>query len=136
MSTYRTSGGHLFGTLPDPEIVTGRSSRTGRAVRTVPPPVTVPVSGPVPVSRPRTKGASGIALETHYRPRELAALWGFSDRTVINLFASEPGVIRLNPGTGKLRRYVTLSIPESVALRVHERLSRESFGQLSLQSAS
>lgn len=68
------------------------------------------------------------ALEKHYRVRELASLWGFSDNTIIRLFATEPGVIRLESGMVK-RKYTTLSIPESVALRVHERL-----GQKPLQS--
>jgi hypothetical protein len=64
------------------------------------------------------------ALEKHYRVRELAALWGFSDNTIIRLFAAEQGVIRLESGAGR-RKYTTLSIPEGVALRVHERLSQE-----------
>ena len=67
----------------------------------------------------------GSALERHYRVRELALLWGFSDNTIIRLFTAEPGVIRLESGAGK-RKYTTLSIPESVALRVHQRLSQES----------
>ncbi len=67
---------------------------------------------------------SCAALEKHYRIGELAALWGFSDNTIIRIFASEPGVIRLESGTGR-RKYTTLSIPESVALRVHERLGQE-----------
>ncbi len=70
--------------------------------------------------------SSAAALEKHYRVRELAKLWGFSDNTIIRLFATEPGVIRLESGAGR-RKYATLSIPESVALRVHERLSQESF---------
>jgi hypothetical protein len=41
------------------------------------------------------------------------------------MFACEPGVVRLESGVGR-RKYTTLSIPESVALRVHERLSQES----------
>ena len=65
------------------------------------------------------------ALERHYRVRELGKLWGFSDNTIIRLFATEPGFIRLEGGAGR-RKYTTLSIPESVALRVHERLSHES----------
>jgi hypothetical protein len=68
---------------------------------------------------------SAAALEKHYRVRELGELWGFSDNTIIRLFASEPGVVRLESGAGR-RKYTTLSIPESVALRVHERLSEES----------
>ena len=69
---------------------------------------------------------SPAALEKHYRVRELATLWRFSDNTIIKMFASEPGVIHLESGTGR-RKYTTLSIPESVALRVHERLGHEPF---------
>ena len=48
-----------------------------------------------------------------------------SPKTLTRIFADEAGVIRVaNPGTGK-RKYVTLSIPESVALRVHERLGND-----------
>ena len=66
------------------------------------------------------------ALARHYRVKELAALWGFCDNTIINLFADEPGVLRLER-MGSGRKYVSLSIPESVALRVHERLGHQSF---------
>jgi hypothetical protein len=53
------------------------------------------------------------------------ALWNFCHSTVIREFADEAGVIRLTtPGTGK-RKYVTLSIPESVVLRVHLRLTQQ-----------
>jgi hypothetical protein len=65
------------------------------------------------------------ALEKHYRVKELAALWSLSDNTIIRLFTAEPGVIRLESDAGR-RKYTTLSIPESVALRVHDRLSEES----------
>jgi len=65
---------------------------------------------------------ASLALERHYRVKELAALWGLSPKTVMRVFAGEADIIRIdNKGKGK-RRYATLSIPESVALRVHERL--------------
>src|ERR1017187_1101505 len=64
------------------------------------------------------------ALEKHYRVGELAALWGFCDNTIIKWFADEPDVLRPVRLAGK-RKYVTLSIPESVALRVHERLGHK-----------
>src|SRR5687767_1252203 len=68
---------------------------------------------------------STAAFEKHYRVRELAVLWGVSPRTVTRIFADEPGVLRLgNDATGK-RKYAILSIPESVALRVHERLGSQ-----------
>lgn len=68
--------------------------------------------------------SSAFALERHYRVRELGKLWGFSDNTIIRLFSLEPGVIRLESGMGR-RKYMTLAIPESVALRIHQRLSQE-----------
>jgi hypothetical protein len=77
---------------------------------------------------------SSGALEKHYRVRELASLWGFSDNTIIRISASEPGGIRLKSGVGR-RKYTTLSIPENVALRVHERLGHEPF-QAQLASAN
>jgi len=66
------------------------------------------------------------ALEKHFRVKDLASLWGFSDNTIIKLFSSEQGVICLESVPGK-RKYTTLSIPESVALRVHERLGNQTF---------
>lgn len=65
------------------------------------------------------------AFSKHYRVKELANLWGFCDNTIIKLFADEPGVLRLERLTAK-RNYITLSIPESVALRVHERFGHKS----------
>ena len=68
---------------------------------------------------------SSLALEKHYRVKDLAALWGVSAKTVRRVFTNEPGVVRIgNHGTGN-RKCVVLSIPESVALRVHERLSHD-----------
>src|ERR1035441_4004228 len=65
-----------------------------------------------------------LAVEKHYRVKELADLWGFSENTIIKLFGNEDGVLRLESPTGK-RKYATLSIPESVAIRVHERLGNQ-----------
>jgi hypothetical protein len=74
---------------------------------------------------------SASALEKHYRVKELAALWGFCGQTITKMFADEPGVIRLSSGssTGR-RRYVTLSIPESVVLRVHQRAGYNSLSDI------
>ena len=69
---------------------------------------------------------SSIAFEKHYRVKDLALLWGLSSKTLARIFADEAGVIRIdNTGAGK-RKYATLSIPESVASRVHERLGQQS----------
>ena len=68
---------------------------------------------------------ASFAFEKHYRVKELAGIWGLSPKTVTRMFAGEAGVIRVvNNGNGK-RKYETLSIPESVALRVHERLGNQ-----------
>ena len=64
-----------------------------------------------------------IALEKHYRAKELATLWGLSANTVIRMFQAEPGVLNLsNFNTPGKRKYKVLSIPESIALAVHSRL--------------
>jgi hypothetical protein len=80
----------------------------------------------------RIRGGSGsrpMALEKHYRIPELARLLGFSDRTCIKLFEYESGVLHLGADEDRKRRrrYVTLSVPESVVLRVHERLANQPF---------
>lgn len=62
-----------------------------------------------------------LATQKHYRVQELAALWGLSVGTISTLFRHEPGVLKIGRDAGK-RQYVTLSIPESVAALVHERL--------------
>jgi AraC-like DNA-binding protein len=66
-----------------------------------------------------------FAFEKHYRVKELAGLWGLSPKTVTRIFADEAGVIRVANGVTHKRKYATLSIPESVALRVHERLGNQ-----------
>ncbi len=61
--------------------------------------------------------------ERHYSVGEIAAMWGVSTDVVRRLFQREPGVLVLGgQKTGK-RRYATLRIPESVARRVHQKLS-------------
>lgn len=70
------------------------------------------------------------AMERHYRVRELASMWKISANTVISLLANEPGV--LNVGTGKKR---VLSVPESVAVRVHDRWTAQRVVSDQLKSA-
>lgn len=71
--------------------------------------------------------ATSPAFERHYAPDELAEMWGLSADTVRRLFAHEPGVLVIEgKNTARRtaqRRYRTLRIPESVALRVHRRNS-------------
>src|ERR1044071_7230882 len=76
---------------------------------------------PAPPAGPR------LDAKKQYFPKGVAALWGFSPATIRNLFRDEPGVLRLE-GMGQShgkRSYTTFSIPESVALRVHERLAQK-----------
>jgi len=68
------------------------------------------------------------ALEKHYSPQEVAEIWGLSDDKVRRLFQDEPGVLKVGEPSQRLgrklkRRYFMLRIPESVVIRVHQRLS-------------
>jgi hypothetical protein len=65
-------------------------------------------------------------FERHYSVDELAALWGMSDDFVRRLFLHEPGVVVFFHHRPGRRVYRTLRIPESVAQRVHTRLTRPS----------
>jgi hypothetical protein len=70
----------------------------------------------------RDFGAS--VSEHHFSPTELAKYWDVSPETIRIIFRNEPGVLRIpSRRAGKQRAYVTLKIPQSVAERVHRRLS-------------
>ncbi len=72
---------------------------------------------------PAPASAVGNAFERHFRPEELAKLWGFSTNVIRDLFENEPGVLKIvRPEKLHKRRYVSLRIPASVAARVHARL--------------
>lgn len=67
---------------------------------------------------------SATLTEKHYSPESLGELWNLSADTVRRLFEREPGVLVVQrEHTRHARRYRTLRIPESVAARVHRRLS-------------
>jgi hypothetical protein len=69
-------------------------------------------------------GQSHIMAEKHYAPQELTDMWGVSVQTIREIFKDEDGVLKLgSDGTRNRRAYKTLRIPESVAERVHTRLS-------------
>jgi hypothetical protein len=62
--------------------------------------------------------------QTHYTPAELGKAWGLSDDCIREIFKTEPGVLLVgNRGSKKKRRNLTMRIPESVAIRVHRRMS-------------
>jgi hypothetical protein len=79
--------------------------------------------GKVPV---RNDGidVSCLMKDKHYSPDELATLWGVSVDSIRRIFRDEPGVLKMGEKSPKHKRqYLTLRIPESVAERVHTRLS-------------
>ncbi len=89
-------------------------------------------AGGIPQGEDRTSdhgaaGLSGLAGERHYSPKQLTH-WGLSEATIRRLFEHEPGVMRLGEPSRRIgrklkRSYYTIRIPETVALRVHRRLT-------------
>jgi hypothetical protein len=70
-----------------------------------------------------------LATERHFSPTELAEIWNFSPAKIRDIFADEPGVLKVGEPSRRVgrilkRRYTTLRIPQSVAVRVHARLSQ------------
>jgi len=64
-----------------------------------------------------------LVAEKHLSPQEIADSWALSVDTVRRLFEKEPGVLVIERQRNRGRRYRTLRIPQSVASRVHLRLS-------------
>jgi hypothetical protein len=70
-----------------------------------------------------------MALEKHHGISHYAEKWGLSPDTLRRMFESEPGVMVVErPRNRSSRRYRTLRIPESVATRLHRRLSNPDRG--------
>ena len=66
------------------------------------------------------------AFERHFTADELGEIWKLDPTTIRRMFQDEPGVLKIgkaNRRDGK-RDYVTLRIPEAVALRVYQERSR------------
>jgi len=60
--------------------------------------------------------------ELHYKPAQLAKLWGFNSDKVRDWFQDEPGVlIEDHPEKLHKRGYKSMRIPASVAARVYNR---------------
>jgi len=67
---------------------------------------------------------SQVVTERHFSAEELGKLWNVSGDTIRRLFEREPGVLVIERARSRnARHYRTLRIPESVAERVHRRLS-------------
>jgi hypothetical protein len=92
--------------------------------------ITAPPNAPG-CDRPRLEadqpGVFGRALERHLKPKEVAKLWGKDESTIRKIFRDEPGVLCFKSmNRAKVtRRYVSLSIPESIVVRVHQRLENK-----------
>ena len=60
--------------------------------------------------------------ELHYRPSQLAKLWGFHPDKIREWFRDEPGVLLEDrPERMHKRGYKSMRIPASVAMRVYEK---------------
>jgi hypothetical protein len=71
-----------------------------------------------------TQGGILAATEKHYNVQEVAKMWGYSSSTIRKIFGNEKGVLRIgSPETRFKRQKWQLSIPESVLISVHNRMS-------------
>jgi hypothetical protein len=70
-------------------------------------------------------GTAALGLECHYSVGEIAEIWGLSEKIIRRMFEDEEGVLKWgSPETRRKRGYMTLRIPESVMLRVHDQRAR------------
>ena len=65
------------------------------------------------------------AFEPHLTVQQIAKMWNLSPDAICRMFRSEPGVVQIKRERNgpKRRRYISPRIPQSVAERVHRRLS-------------
>jgi len=67
---------------------------------------------------------AGTVWERHYSIAELSKAWRVGRTTVTRWVQNEPGVLRFGEDRlrrGRKRPYVSLRVPESVALRLYRR---------------
>ncbi len=75
----------------------------------------------------RREPMSDVALERHFTVTEISELWHLDEKVVRRMFESEKDVLVFGPTESRYkRRYRSLRIPESVMLRVHDRLRKAS----------
>jgi hypothetical protein len=77
---------------------------------------------PGPIELPEAPSQPALPIEQHFSVREIADRLGRSKDTVRRLFKDEPGVVHHGNKRRNKRVYDTLSIPESVLVRVIKRL--------------
>ena len=57
-------------------------------------------------NRPRLEGIGKLKMmaERHFKPEELAELWGVSTETIRSIFREEEGVLKIGKTGGKYKR--------------------------------
>lgn len=66
------------------------------------------------------------AFERHYTVQELAKMWRCNEETIRRLFRDESGVIKIGSAETRFKRkHWVLKVPESVVIRVHQRLTNQ-----------
>jgi hypothetical protein len=73
---------------------------------------------------------AGSHLEVHYTVQQIAQQWNVHADTIRNMFFDEPGVLKIGHASRLMggrqkklqRHYYSLRIPESVLIRVRDRL--------------
>jgi hypothetical protein len=68
-----------------------------------------------------------LHLEKHFTIPDIAKLWGMSEKSVRGLFLDHPDVLKIGgesryEGRTPVRGYLTLYVPESVMISVHQSL--------------
>ena len=75
--------------------------------------------------KPVQSATTTEAFEKHYSVIEIARMWSLSERTIRRIFDGEEGVVNWgHAGIRRKRAYQTLRIPESVMLRVYQRIRK------------
>ncbi|MGA3105299.1 MAG: hypothetical protein ABSD53_12525 [Terriglobales bacterium] len=74
-----------------------------------------------------SESENNTPIEPHFTVNDIAKWLKLSDDTVRRMFINEPGVLKIGGGTRLVKRkyvhsHFTLRIPESVFLRVQDRL--------------
>jgi hypothetical protein len=78
----------------------------------------------IPYSAKEPERSGTAATQPHYTIAELARMWRLSDSTILRLFKSEPGVLRIGNVRSRKRTKISLRIPHDIAERVHARLTQ------------
>ena len=62
-------------------------------------------------------------LMSHFSVKQLAELWGFSQRTIRRLIEDEPELVTIRRDSRNKRTYRRVQVPASVTERIHLKLT-------------